>query len=286
MLNLLSECVAAPLSQVGDREALHAVLRRIKDSFVQRDYVAVFGSSENLAAYIANYTSSRSLCYYDLFSRKDSVVSSVLKQLVHDGARKSESNTLQILCLGAGSGGELLSLSRVLVDLLKEAETSLTVNLTIQDKADYQCHLREMVSLMRQRWEVPESQLTYNYCVSDLLDSESVVNLPWSTASFVTFAFVSNELFKQDKKLAVKFLMNLVQRLAPGSFLLVVDSAGNFSEIQVNGRSYHIYDLLDPIKSFSCVDQSNSQWYRVPSKLVYVMKLNNTRYFYRLYRKV
>jgi 25S rRNA (uracil2843-N3)-methyltransferase len=74
-----------------------------------------------------------------------------------------------------------------------------------------------------------------------------------------------------------------------GSFLLVVDPASSFSEFQVQGQdttsTYKLFNLLDAIQAFECVAQSDSEWYRFPKDLDFPLKLNNMRYYFRLYKK-
>jgi archaeosine-15-forming tRNA-guanine transglycosylase len=52
-----------------------------------------------------------------------------------------------------------------------------------------------------------------------------------------------NELISTSKKAFVKFIAGLVENMKTGSHLLVVDSAGSFSEAQVNGHEY-MYGLI------------------------------------------
>jgi 25S rRNA (uracil2843-N3)-methyltransferase len=72
---------------------------------------------------------------------------------------------------------------------------------------------------------------------------------------------------------------------SPGAFLLIVDSAGDFSEIRVGTKTYMVYTLLDYIKGFKKILMENARWYRFPPGLSFPVKLQNQRYFWRLYRK-
>lgn len=76
--------------------------------------------------------------------------------------------------------------------------------------------------------------------------------------------------------------------MMPGSKLLVVDSAGSFSDVEIAGQRYMCYHLLDNIEALECIQKSDSEWYRYPKKLenMYPGKLNNMRFFYRLYKKL
>ncbi|KAI9335036.1 hypothetical protein DFJ73DRAFT_852410 [Zopfochytrium polystomum] len=113
--------------------------------------------------------------------------------------------------------------------------------------------------------------------------------------------FLTNELLATSKRAFVALVRLLVARMRPGACLLVVDSAGSFSEVAVGAgggggsggggggaeapRKYMVYTLLDAVGAFEVLEQTDSRWYRFPDGLAYPLKLNNMRYFMRLYRR-
>lgn len=70
-----------------------------------------------------------------------------------------------------------------------------------------------------------------------------------------------------------------------GTYLLVVDSAGSFSETKIGEKTYKFFNLLDRIDSFKILESFDSVWYRYPSHLSSSLKLDNIRYCVRLYQK-
>ncbi|KAJ1549125.1 hypothetical protein HK405_009421 [Cladochytrium tenue] len=128
-------------------------------------------------------------------------------------------------------------------------------------------------------------------------------------ADLVTALFVLNEVLAAGRRGFVALAAALVRCMRPGALLLVVDSAGSFSEFEVrragdgvggggsspssnsgdaSSRTYMVYALLDAIDAFEVVEATNAQWFRLPAAatgLDYPLKLNNMRYFMRLYRR-
>lgn len=263
-------------------------LREIKDLFLKRDFVAIFGNgnSEYLKTYAAEYTSSRALCYHDVF-----ITSQLLSSLL---AKKNG----RIMCLGSGCGSELLGLSAA--QLRSTMNEDVGTVLHIQDFADYkQDVLEPLEETIRTKWGITTSRLKVEYSFSNVLDlgttnanattnTESELTTTLQSSHLVTSFFLLNELWTQSKSSTVKFLMNLVATLRSGTYFLVIDSAGSFSEVSVNGKGYMVYHLLDQIRDFEIVEQTDSKWYRFPTSpapLAYPVPLNNIRYFMRLYRK-
>lgn len=67
-------------------------------------------------------------------------------------------------------------------------------------------------------------------------------------ATLVTFMFVLNELFAESKAQTVTLLQRVLTDMPTGAHLLVVESAGSFSELQVGTREVMLFKLLDGIK--------------------------------------
>jgi 25S rRNA (uracil2843-N3)-methyltransferase len=259
-------------------------LREIKNLFLERDFLSIFGSgnSEYLKTYAAEYASSRALCYHEIF-----VSNPLLLSLL------GQSNG-RIMCLGAGNGSELLGLAAAQLRATIHEDANLVLH--IQDFADYKSDvLIPLEETIRSKWGISTTRLVTEYSVSNVLDlgkdkesegDEGLTNTMQSS-HLVTSFFLLNELWMQSKSSTVKFLMNLVATVKSGTYFLFIDSAGSFSEVNVNGKGYMVYHLLDQIRDFEIVDQTDSKWYRYPQtpRLSYPTPLNNIRYFMRLYRK-
>lgn len=74
--------------------------------------------------------------------------------------------------------------------------------------------------------------------------------------------FTINELFVKKKE-ALEFLKRLHENMKEGAHLLIVDSAGSFSEVRVAGRKYMVYELIDFFPGFQKVVSENATWYRL-----------------------
>ena len=51
-----------------------------------------------------------------------------------------------------------------------------------------------------------------------------------------TMMFVLNELFQENKRATMSFLDRLISAMRPGAFLLVADSAGDFSQLEIGKK--------------------------------------------------
>ncbi|KAI8828215.1 hypothetical protein BJ741DRAFT_555339, partial [Chytriomyces cf. hyalinus JEL632] len=246
--------------------------RQIASLFVARDYLAIFGNPSLLQAYVAAYSPSRSLCYYSLFSSSETLKTAL-------------QSANFIYSVGAGSGGELVGITAAL-----SRTTRTTTTLPIfhsQDIADYTTALAPIHTALKTAF--PSINLTYESSVFDILSTQqehvSLKTECVAKADVITCFFILNELLANSKKEFVAFVKVLVLGMKQGALLVVVDSAGSFSEVALQQPTYMVYHLLDAIKAFEIVEQSDSQWYRYPQGLHYPAKLNNMRHFLRIYRK-
>ncbi len=75
------------------------------------------------------------------------------------------------------------------------------------------------------------SRLTFS--TSDVLDPKQSHVAAWRNSHVITMMFVLNELLQESKSRAMLFLSKLVESMQPGALLLVVDSAGDFSQVSL-----------------------------------------------------
>lgn len=100
---------------------------------------------------------------------------------------------------------------------------------------------------------------------------------------------------QKKRKETIKFLQLLNSNCRQGSLLLIAESAGSYSHIKIGDKNFPVQFLIDTILvgkpglnngSWEIISQSDSSWYRINQKEVdYPMKLENMRFFYRLYIK-
>jgi 25S rRNA (uracil2843-N3)-methyltransferase len=139
----------------------------------------------------------------------------------------------------------------------------------------------------------------------NLLDTptpEALVPLLQGDTKLVTILFTICELMSQSRPSTIRLLHTLTQHLAPGGYLLVADSASDIAEFELgaSGRKWPIYMVLDAVLlgmkdetnegrgQWRKVDGVDSRWFRLGEGVGegWPVKLENTRYWYRLYKRV
>lgn len=123
----------------------------------------------------------------------------------------------------------------------------------------------------------------------DILIPPTTPLIPLST-SLITLLFTTNELYTQSRVATTEFLLSLKEQTLAGCLLLVLESAGSYSTIQVNGKTFPMGMLLDHTLLAGDVWEKlvgeEAKWYRLPEGLRYPIELENMRYFVRVYRRV
>ncbi|KAG0079995.1 hypothetical protein BGZ93_002256 [Podila epicladia] len=159
------------------------------------------------------------------------------------------------------------------------------VTIVMQDYVDWSPILAPMETVVRQRMVLGPERLQCETEVGNVLDLSDGLLQRVAKADLITFMFVLNELF-QDKKRTMLLVAKIVAAMPAGAHMLVVDSAGSFSNLKVGERTYMVYMLLDHLKSLEIVYQDDATWYRCPPSATYPLKLENMRHFVRIYRKL
>ncbi|KAG0356032.1 hypothetical protein BG005_005042 [Podila minutissima] len=159
------------------------------------------------------------------------------------------------------------------------------VTIVMQDYVDWSPILEPMETVVRQRMVLGPERLQCETEVGNVLDLSEGLLQRVAKADLITFMFVLNELF-QDKKRTMLLVAKIVAAMPTGAHMLVVDSAGSFSNLKVGERTYMVYMLLDHLKSLETVYQDDATWYRCPPSATYPLKLENMRHFVRIYRKL
>ncbi|KAL3900561.1 MAG: hypothetical protein SGCHY_001242 [Lobulomycetales sp.] len=266
-ISLLFRTVCRELLCKDGKEGLDTRLSVIKEHFFNRRYREIFTTPELVPVYAAVYGPSRALAILDILDTNE-LLSEAVKD--EDG---------WIYCLGAGSGSELAA---ILCHC--SASNAPGALLHIQDLSDN----IELLSRFPLAGSTPKARLECS--VGDVLDENNVhLDECISKASLITASFLLNELLATSKRDFVRFLGRLIHSMRKGALLLVIDSAGSFSKVGVSSKEYMCFDLLDNLKAFEILESTNSRWFRLPERdmeLVPGIKLQNMRYFMRLYRKV
>lgn len=236
--------------------------RLIKDLFLKRDFTSIFTNPELLKTYCIEYIGGRALAYRQVF-----VTLSALRDLVTKGCK--------VMALGSGNGAELVGLASAMHGLNSK------VSLTVHDLSNYNVvgplhtSLRKVFGL--------DDRLTINEIFGDLTDALQFPDV--SKCDLVTCCFLLNEIISASKPAFARLIANLVKTMKKNSLLLVIDPASSFSECNVGTGAHKLFTLLDAISAFECIETYNECWYRTGDSLTFPIKLQNMRYFLRLYRK-
>lgn len=281
---------------LSDLNVLNRRIQEVKAALFDRDYPTAFGNQEYLEAYVARWTPSRAVAY-----------ASVLEQLVGNALFESSSSTgpKKVLCIGGGAGGEIVGLGALSLLGNNSQRQSQEVHVTAVDMAEWGTVLNKITSYMGENWVErddsneslegafanlslgPQSPYKVQFINHDILTlPEGTVNI--AELDLITSMFTTNELFASSKAGTVNFLHSL-SACHPGALLLIVESAGSYSEVTVGSKVFPVHFLIHHVLSqnnnWELVASTDSQWYRLPEGLSYPVQLENMRFFYRLYRR-
>lgn len=264
LLNVLASSLVNVFAQ-GD---FMETKRYIKQLFVVRDFKEIFTNQKIMAVYAAEYCPGRALCYMRVFVSLDPI-----RELLSRGG--------SFYCLGSGNGSELLAIAAAM-----HGNECQQVTVKLQDQSLYNV-IPDIIAGVREGYSLDNDAMVVENLVGDLTSSEYLESQIDSIAdaSCVTAMFLLNEILADSKLAFVKLVTLLVKNMRKGALLLVVDSAGSFSETSIGNQRYMSHVLLDKISAFDLVSAQDSEWYRHDSGLEYPLKLQNMRYFLRLYRK-
>ncbi|KAF2154053.1 hypothetical protein K461DRAFT_223323 [Myriangium duriaei CBS 260.36] len=312
---------------------LAPVIQKVKQHLYDRNFAAAFGSEQHLLAYAARWSVSRALGYLQIFHDISSFnppaygVNAGIKDLKND---KSQSS-MRITCLGGGAGAELVASAawlRLQSEISSENPTSifgqaavdpnsLEVNcLDIADWASVVSRLDEAVKTAPTISKyasaaakadnmamLPADAMRSIFIQQDLLEAHpDNIRALFHSSDLVTIMFTLNELYSASVSKTQRLLFELTVATRPGTLLLVVDSPGSYSTVQLNNteKKYPMHWLLDHTlleasKNTRILPRANhwqklitdeSRWFRVPKALKYPIELENMRYQIHLYRRL
>jgi 25S rRNA (uracil2843-N3)-methyltransferase len=299
------------------------LLQEVKSHLYNRDFTTAFGKDEYLQTYAARWSPSRALGYAQLFwdLREHLWAGEKSKNGSDEVATKSG----KVVCLGGGAGAELVALAGVQrlasTEKGEDADGKAMMEVVSIDIADW----TTIVATLTDHITTPPQVHKYasaaikaaNFALAspdtfrvsshqhDVLNADfSALKTLLKDATLVTLMFTLNELYSTSLPLTQRFLLNLTSVLPTGSFLLVVDSAGSYSSITLNGaeKTYPMQWLLDhtllrPIgddgsaktqdeeASWEKVKEDESRWFRLDEALEYPIELEDMRVQLHLYRR-
>jgi 25S rRNA (uracil2843-N3)-methyltransferase len=168
---------------------------------------------------------------------------------------------------------------------------------------------------------IPPEALSQALHVTDVLtiNPKYLESMLGSHIKLVTIFFTLNELYTTSRARTQAFLLELTTLLQPGALLLVVDSAGSYSTVELNGapKKYPMQWLLDHtlLKVAATISteigddneqhvskekreskqecprwvklrEDESSWFRLPEGLKYPLELEDMRYQLHLYQRL
>ncbi|QLL31804.1 hypothetical protein HG536_0B06720 [Torulaspora globosa] len=278
-------------------DELQSQIQKVKTDLYNRDYISAFNSEEKRVSYCCRWSPSRATAYASLFAHFKEIVQVVQ---CHECDQK-------ILCVGGGAGGELVALASLFTpsrEFSNKYSTSRpssspkkSLNIHVVDISDWSVVVDKLQRTIQERWlyagEAQHFRVQFSH--NDILQM-SEDRLALSELNLITLLFTTNELFAENKQQSIRLLQKFNQFCSPGCYLLITESAGSYSHITVGTKKFPIQFLIDTILlgkkgqdsagPWQLVHQNDSIWYRCDPKIDYPMKLENSRIFYRLYKKI
>lgn len=282
-------------------DELQAQIQKVKSDLYNREYISAFNDEEKRISYCCRWSPSRATAYASLFAHFKEIVQVVQ---CHESDQK-------ILCVGGGAGGELVALaslfapSREFVTKYSTSSSNSSTSSTsskkslyvhLVDISDWTNVVANLQETIQERWLYSGESAYFNvkFSHNDILQmNEDQLSL--SRLNLITLLFTTNELFSENKQQSIRLLQKFNQFCKTGCLLLITESAGSYSHITVGTKKFPIQFLIDTILlgknsrdstgPWQLVGQSDSVWYRCDPRIDYPMKLENSRIFYRLYRK-
>lgn len=260
-------------------------IQEVKGALYNRDYMAAFDTDDKRFAYVSRWTPARALAYSSLFASFP-----VIRKVFADKDKKR-----RVLCVGGGAASEMVGIASLFCRLKEfNPSSDSELDITIVDIANWSTVINHFTSYIKSHWIYKSEKLNTAFIEGDILDPNVVRNDEFD-ADFVTLLFTTNELFCEKRAETIKFLQRLNANCKKDSYLLIAESAGSYSHITVGTKRFPVQFLVDTILvgkpgddngAWEIVDSSDSCWYRMNEKEIsYPMKLENMRFFYRLYRK-
>lgn len=288
---------------------IKGVIQEVKHHLFSRDFASAFGKQEYLDAYALRWSSSRALCYADIFTSFGDLCNWQNSSHAHTDSQLPSST--KILCIGGGAGGEIVGFAAA----LQQCELQ-TCEVIAIDIADWSTSLKKVEAALStspqlsqyasesartiNRPLIQEGRLGIHFHQRDILDvGEQELQDMLSGVSICTIMFTLNELFTTSISRTTAFLLTLTEAMQPGSTLLVVDSPGSYSEIKLGSQSttkqYPMKWLLDHtlLKVAGSEDQCkwkknidhDSKWFRISPHVRYLIPLQNMRYQIHAYKR-
>ncbi|AEY95739.1 FACR222Wp [Eremothecium gossypii FDAG1] len=277
------------------QDELAETVQQVKGDLYNRDYIAAFDSQEKRAAYCCRWSPSRAVAYSSLFAH----LAPVRSVLTCAGG-----TSRNVLCVGGGAGGELVAAANLFTatrdfDARHRPDAPADANaarlaIRIVDIADWSAVVDRVAAAVRSSWLFHLAPaLDVAFAHTDILQPAASLGLP--SLDLLTLLFTTNELFLENRAATVRLFQRLNAECRSGCLLLIVESAGSYSHITVGSKKFPVQFLIDTLLlgprgreaggPWTLLSESDALWYRGDPAVDYPVKLENMRFFYRLYVK-
>lgn len=246
---------------------------------------------------------------------------------------------VQLVCIGGGAGAEIVALAGFLRFVDSSVRTDHfsghdekgkpgKLNITAVDIADWSSTVNKLYSSLTTKPPLPKYASTsaqalnmplvdldayeVRFLKQDVLKiEEEKIQALLADATIVTLMFTLNELYSTSVSATTNLLLSMTSILKSGSLLLVVDSPGSYSTVNIGKvsikedlspqKKYPMQWLLDHTlleaatvnsdqgktqeKQWEKLYSHDSTWFRLPAGLTYPITLEDVRYQIHLYRR-
>jgi 25S rRNA (uracil2843-N3)-methyltransferase len=286
---------------------LFTTIQQVKGHLFNRDFQSAFGTEDRRIAYALRWSATRALAYAEVFSGLDPHC------LAHQyplGPTKLP----KVVCLGGGAGAELVALAAATrhislpgldfhaVDIADWSSVLHQLHVSTEQRPPLSPYANASSKAQKSMPLLEAGQLQLQFDRHDVLEyssAEDASNLQVMLAGvcLVTIMFTLNELFTSSVAKTTALLLGLTDAMEPGSWLLVVDSPGSYSEVTIGGaqKRYPMQWLLKHtlLEVAGTTDDrkwtqhltDDSRWFRVNPKLKYRLDLENMRYQIHLFQR-
>lgn len=315
---------AFPLDQ--NQSDLRSTIQEVKGHLFQRDFSRAFAKPEYLDAYALRWSASRALGYAAILFEGDlqqtwaayvANVPSSADASVLTAEPRPAAGACKVVCIGGGGGAEMVACAAAARTFLP---SSTKVSVSVVDIADWSTCLHKLENTMctppplsayasesaKTANRAFISSDSFHFCFSqhDILEvGEAKLRDLVQDMHICTIMFALNELFSASIARTTAFLLALTETTNPGTWLLVVDSPGSYSEVKLGKgedtktRQYPMKWLLDHTllevagegddSKWKKVVSDDSRWFRLPQPaLKYPIELENMRYQIHLYQRL
>ncbi|RIA81312.1 hypothetical protein C1645_837217 [Glomus cerebriforme] len=220
--------------------------RLIANHFDSKNYMEIFMNTNLRNAYILQYSPPRALCYFNnLYCMKQKELYSLFT---------SKDEPLQVICLGAGPGGEAVAISLAYIkEKCQSKDKNSKLMLHIQDQYNYESCLKDLFEQMNAK----KMDITWNYTMGNIMGigpqytgdvGDGLGGAIWDLIlgvkgkiNLVTACFVANELFSVNIEQAKRFFERLTRAMTPDTLLLILDCQYDESFSIHNNKSLWAY---------------------------------------------